>query len=254
MNKKWRVMEDDTHYKEMRQVGPRQFQFITITDMIDAGGKEFKNEPWGVELGYVDLDEIPSDAQKSACDCCDMNSWFPPHEGPGHEPPERTLERDIAVAQCCHDYGCKAPLGSWMGKSRREFYREARRTANELLNNRVLKKKLENSVNKIGSTALEYMRGDTFSALERGVEAGEPSARLMAKIHGVPQNVIDDARPKDWLPYLTGYMNAVHTEAVKPLVNHSDISPEYFRGFERGVRVRKGEAPAPGWIQTKTGG
>ena len=47
---------------------------------------------------------------------------------------------------------------------------------------------LEKPVNRIGSSAREFMTGDFTSAMQRGCESGDPSARLMAKMHGASQS------------------------------------------------------------------
>ena len=93
------------------------------------------------------------------------------------------------------------------------------------------------------------MVGDFDSALQRGCESGNPDARLMAKMHGIPQEAIDAARPTDFLPYLMGYSAAMNggTKETDP-----DTSPEYFRGYDRGLNVKAGKCPAPTWIQTQT--
>jgi hypothetical protein len=245
MKAQWQVREDDTNYKEVRKVGPRQYQFITMTDMVDACGRDAsKDEPFVWELYLVDLDVIPRDVQESAAKCCDLDSWFPPHIGEGHEKLDDTLRREMAVAECCHDYGAKAPLGMWSGKSGvkgGKLHREARREASQLLAPKALAKAMARPVNGIGSTATEFMAGDIFSAMQRGAESGDPKARLMAKVYGVPQDVIDDTRPEDWLPYFSGYMRAMgggDNDATK------DYSPEYTRGYDRGARVKAGECPA----------
>jgi hypothetical protein len=101
-------------------------------------------------------------------------------------------------------------------------------------------------VNKIGSTAAEFMRGDFTSAMVRGCEAGDANARLMAKMHGASPEATNDVRPDDWLPYLFGYMAAVNGGSKQ---TDPDTAPEYFRGFERGEKVKAGTCPAPGWIK-----
>jgi hypothetical protein len=153
---------------------------------------------------------------------------------------------DGALAECCDSYGVHAPLGSWQGNNARNLLRQAYRLANELLDGEALESQLEKPVNKIGSTAREFMAGDIFSALQRGVESGKPDARIMAKMYGVDQQTIDDTRPEDYLPYVFGYMAAMNGS---PKETDPDTAKEYFRGYERGGNVRAGKCPAPGWIK-----
>lgn len=87
------------------------------------------------------------------------------------------------------------------------------------------------------------------NSLQRGCESGNTDARIIAKMHCIPQDAIDDARPVDFLPFLMGYMCAMNngTKETAP-----DTSPEYFRGYDRGVNVKCGKCPAPSWIKTQT--
>jgi hypothetical protein len=91
------------------------------------------------------------------------------------------------------------------------------------------------------------MKGDITAGMRRSAEAGRPEGRLMAKIYGAPQEVIDDSRPDDWLPYAMGYVAAM-SGAERP--DDGEMAKEYFLGFERGENVKAGKAPAPSWIKT----
>jgi hypothetical protein len=152
---------------------------------------------------------------------------------------------DEILAECCDSYGCHAPLQSWQGNNARQLMRQAYRLADELTDSAKLETRLERPVNKIGSTAREFMAGDFNSAMARGCESSDPTARLMAKMHGVPQQAIDDTRPADYLPYIFGYMAGMAGGAKE---TDPDTAPEYFRGYERGVNVKAGKCPTPGWI------
>jgi hypothetical protein len=72
---------------------------------------------------------------------------------------------------------------------------------------------------------------------------------LVAKMYGVDQMAVDDARPADWLPFLAGYAAGVEGREAMKNDPANTLAPEYLRGFERGKRVRAGECPAPGWIK-----
>jgi|KBSSwiStaDraftv2_1062776.scaffolds.fasta_scaffold00198_68 hypothetical protein len=217
-----------------RCIGARKFQFVELINMDDACGRDNEGQPkYVVELRLVALNELSPDNIQSALKCCGQEHI----ENPSDE----------VIAECCNSYGCHAPLDSWSGGNARKLLRAAYKLANELRDEDKLNDRLDNRpVNKIGSTAREFMTGDITSAMQRGVESGDPSARIMAKMYGVPQDTIDNVRPADWLPYVFGYMAALNggTKATDP-----DTSPEYFRGFERGLNVKAGKAPAPAWIQ-----
>ena len=217
--------------KFYRHTVARQWQFIEVINMDDACGRDNKGQPkYVVELRLVDLDVISESNKKSAINFC----------GNGDE-----TVTDERIAEMCDSYGCRAPIESWSGNNGNQLVARAKRAANELLDEAILSAALQKPVNKIGSTAAEFMNGDFQSAMVRGVESGNPEARIMAKMHGVDQQVIDDVRPDDFLPYLMGYMAATNGS---PKETDPDTAPEYFRGYERGENVKAGKCPAPGWI------
>ena len=216
--------------KNMRHIGKRAFQVIELINMWDATGEEDQAQ-YVVELRLVDLDAVSPGNLESALKSC---GW------------EKMEQTDLALAECCDSYGTHAPLGSWSGNNARKLLREAYAQANSLLDPEALESAMDRPVNKIGSSAREFMAGDFMSAIQRGCESGNQDARIMAKMHGIPQETIDDTRPEDFLPYVMGYMAAINGS---PKETGEDISPEYFRGYERGQNVKAGKCPAPGWIK-----
>jgi hypothetical protein len=234
---KWNYTGDvnmlDYGGKNSRCVGNRKFQFIEFVNMDEACGRDNEgSSKYNVSLRLVDLNAVSADNIASALRSC---SW----EG-------MDITNDTVLAECLDSYGLHAPLQEYNGSNARALMRQAYRDANDLLEPDQLRQALEKPVNRIGSTALEFMQGDLTSAIQRGCESGSPDARIMAKMYGVPQQAIDDTRPADYLPYLMGYMCAMNggTKETDP-----DTSPEYFRGFERGENVRAGKCPVPGWIK-----
>lgn len=219
--------------KNWRCIGSRQFQFVELINMDEACGRDNKGEPkYAVELRFVDLNAVGEKNIQAACSCY------------GADNPQE-LADDI-LAEFCDSYGTHAPLGSWRGNNARKLMRQAYHEANALLDSAALESKLESTVNKIGSTAREFMSGDIFSAVQRGVESGRTDARIMAKMYGAPQEAIDNTRPADWLPYLFGYTDAIAGISKQ---TDPDLAPEYLRGFERGENVKAGKCPPPGWIK-----
>lgn len=239
MRTKWQYTGDvnmlDYGGKNTRQTGKRQFQVVELMNMDEACGRDNDGQPkYNVELRFVDLDAIPQREVDSAIQSC---GWEGMDKG-----------NDAMLAECLDSYGLHAPLGQWSGNNARKLLRQAYREANTLLDSDTLEEKLDQPVNRIGSSAREFMAGDLVSAMQRGVESGNQDARSMAKMHGIPQETIDSVRPSDWLPYLMGYMAAMNggTKETDP-----DTAPEYFRGFERGENVKAGKCPAPTWIQSE---
>jgi hypothetical protein len=234
MGIKWNNLRDwgSDEHMDVRHAGESRFQFVEIIDMNACCGRDNEgHSKYAAELSLVDLAEISPKERASAFRSC---GW----EGIPDDP--------AALAEVCYSYGLKAPLWQDSGNNWRKLLAEARREANGFLSEDALAEAMERPVNKLGSTAAEFMRGDLFSAMERGVYAGDTGARIMAKMHGVDQWIIDDARPADFLPYVMGYMAATNGSERETC---DDLAPEYNLGYDRGERVRKGDAPAPGWIK-----
>lgn len=237
------VNRSDYGGTDFAHIGARRWIFVELMNMDEACGRDNEGQPRYVcEVSMVDLDALSVETIASA-----VRSCGPSYRGPDGEWHQDTNLSDAALAEICKSYGAAAPLESDSGDNWRELVRAARRAARSYATDSgALESAMQRPVNALGSTAAEYMRGDFDSAMQRGCEAGDPTARLMAKMHGAPEHVIDDVRPVDWLPYVIGYMDG---HAGRPRDTSPDIAPEYGRGYERGERVRKGEAPAPGWIK-----
>ena len=90
------------------------------------------------------------------------------------------------LAEACVSYGLAEPLDSFSGDARPANVRaNARRAAEALmLDAKALETRRARPVNKIGSTAAEYGRGDVDSALDRG--PFDTAKNLMRKLHGLP--------------------------------------------------------------------
>jgi hypothetical protein len=154
-----------------RKVAPRTFQFVELTNMDEATGADNEGQPrYVVELALVDLNAIPAKELESARKSC---GW------------EDAPDTDTALAEMVYQYGLRAPLGSWSGNNAGKLLRAAKSEAHSLLDDSALADKLEKPVNAIGSTAAEFMRGDFTSGMVRGIQAGDPSARIMGKMHGL---------------------------------------------------------------------
>lgn len=99
-----------------------------------------------------------------------------------HHEIDNTL-RNTVTAIACYEYGCKAPLDQWEGNSSSRMLRAARASAAQYKRDTsALAERMEHSVNKIGSTAREYMTGNILSGVLRGVASGDPVAELMLKM------------------------------------------------------------------------
>jgi hypothetical protein len=93
---------------------------------------------------------------------------------------------EIYLVYCLVGHGGGAPLESFRASVYPKRVRaEAIRYAKQCMkDSELLQGRLARPVNAIGSTAEEYGRGDTDSALHRG--PAEPKKNLMRKLHGMP--------------------------------------------------------------------
>jgi hypothetical protein len=181
---KWQYTGDvnmlDYGGKFYRCVHGLRYQFVQFTNMNEACGRDNEgHDKYVVELSEIDLDDLSSQQIRSAMDCVGLNA----------ELLKRIRDSDgipavlQAQAEACHYYGAKCPCGSWEGNNARKLLRDAYREADLLARDKdALYCALEKPVNKLGSTAREYARGDMESALARSVAVGDPSALLMRKI------------------------------------------------------------------------
>lgn len=159
------------------------WQVIELTNMDEACGRDNEGRSrYVVELSEVCLYEIDP---RDGAQCCGLD----------------LTDRDLpagAIVEACHSYGARAPMGSWEGNNAWALLREARAEANrqDARNGANIYRgmMLARPVNAIGSTAQEYMRGDIYSPIARGVAAGDPKAGLMAKLYGATDDEIAEAR------------------------------------------------------------
>ena len=218
---KWRVLRDDDDLLEVKQVGARKYIFLEVLDTRTYTGKG----RFYVEVSCVDLDEVPPQGIEEALRLYGM---------------EEEDISNLGAAECCHGYGYKAVLGGENAGGAVVARRAGRRIAKEAIED--LDEAMERTCNALGSTAREYMRGDIFSALGRGCAEGQPNARLVAKMYGAdPDEVIVDR-----LPYTMGFLAG---KAGQPNEATDEYAPEYTFGWERGVRVARGESSPPTWIK-----
>lgn len=194
----WTVHMDDRDILESLHLGGRAYAFACVIDVDDACGRENEGNPrYLAECKVVDLSELSPDDIKSALRSYGMR--LDEEEGVVHDysgdiiaaPGDPSF--DLVLAELCQGYGCYAPAGSeyvgscsgpvkWRPGARREARRVARRMARATRDEDKRADMMERPVNKIGSTAREYMTGDMNSAILRGIAAGDPDAEIMARM------------------------------------------------------------------------
>lgn len=165
----------------IREISPRRYHFIQVTNMDEACGRDNEgHEKYVAELSEVDLDGISAATQRSAWECCDGDCMI----GRSETTTIDTAERDRICAGCCFDYGARAPMRSVSTDNAHKGYRECRAESYSLTRDAsAYAERMERPVNKLGSTAREYMSGDFTSAVVRGIEIGNTAAGIIGKMY-----------------------------------------------------------------------
>jgi len=241
-----------------RRVGPGRYHIMELINWIEACGEREAKEigaTYNVSLSEVDVaaasDKVKEEAKRSC-------GWE------GME--EQVNNVELMWAEVLFQYGYKAPLWDKNGNNYSLLMKEAREESASLDDPEAHEAAMNRPVNKIGSTAREFMQGDFASAMDRGVREGRTDAKIMAKMHGVPDDVIEkvegqplcvgvsfsvkmrgtDAVPSDDpLAFTMGYMHARAGQGLDH--DRKDLASEYVRGYQLGVDVKAGRAPKPEW-------
>ena len=169
------------HYRYSR------WMVLRFTDLLDAGGKEYADTPYECEVRYVDFDDVPNQMIDSALMSCgwvlknkgteddELLVLVDKHSGALIAEANETVQ--YLILESLIGYGGGAPLYTATGKRYLNVRAEARREAMMFIRDKgAFEAAMDRPVNAIGSTAREYGRGDTDSALHR----------VMRKIEGLP--------------------------------------------------------------------
>ena len=251
-----------------------RFHFIQVMDMDETCGSDNKGHPKYVgELCEVDLDLITQKQKNRALESC---GWTPGTDAP--------LE-PAKLADRCWEYGTKAPLFSVSTNVKRDAHRLCAKESIRLDDPAEHEEIMMGICNGIGNTRLEYMQGDTLSAVARGLSKGDTKACIFAKMYGAKQEEIDQAKgqpihpvslhmklgdkalvalcggssgtiledghlvyknvPGDVLPYATGFMRGL--AGGYPDGPRKALAKTYMPGYIRGVETRLGEKELPQW-------
>ena len=161
----------------IRQVAARRFHFLQVTNMVEACGRDNDGQPtYAVELSEVDLDAIGEVEQSRALASCGFEVT---------DAADRTANGTAdCVAGACFEYGNRAPLHGESTNNVHAGFRACRAESYRLTSDaEAYAEAMDRPVNKLGSTAREYMTGDITSAIVRGAEEGNPSAQIMARMY-----------------------------------------------------------------------
>ena len=167
----------------VRPIGRRAFHFI---EWIPNG--ESDKHPGYVQLAEVDLQAIPATELSGPLRfygwAFDDDGLVDSHSGDVVVGWDKPAEMDLHIAGACFAYGNKAVLFDEETRAKVGKIKEAVRESNMLVRDAAKHAAaLSKPSNKIGSTALELMRGDIGSALKR---AETPEAALMLGIYEKP--------------------------------------------------------------------
>lgn len=160
----------------IRHVGKREYHFVTLTNWENSCGEQEAaeiGEKYNLQLSIVDLDKIPEDKIVDALRSCG-------------QVPEEANGNDAWVADYVHEYGLLAPITDVNTSNFHQTFKVLAKESREISGSKSARRRaMDRKVNKLGSTAAEFMRGDINSGLIRGVIKGEESALLVAKISGL---------------------------------------------------------------------
>lgn len=158
-----------------RLASARRYHVIEILNWEETCGDDAPAATWNVSLSEVDLDAIPEREKASAMRSCGIASDGLDESG---EPlPE------LAFVDALYSSGCRAPLWQDDGNNWHNLIREAVRESSRLDDPRAHRAAMARPVNKIGSTAAEFMAGDITSGMVRGIASGSADALIMGKMY-----------------------------------------------------------------------
>lgn len=258
MGKLFRVLSGDRNFvdyggKWYRKVAPGQYHILELTNMKEACGAD-ADSTYCVDLSEIDLCYVSPKTLRSAVDCCGDK-----------EDPEKLDE--LVKVEMLHSYGSSGQLGQWCGNAYKPLMQEAREMSRELNDPEAHEKAMNRTCNRLGSTVRETMVGDFNSAMVRGMRAGDVSAGIMAKMHGIPQETIEALKgtasepippasmfrvtpgavpSTDPLAYVFGALASISGQKLEG--PREELAPAYIEGFRFGLDVKNGSVPTPDWL------
>jgi hypothetical protein len=149
--------------------GRRRWHAVRLDNMDDACGRDNEGQPtYAVALTEVDLDALTDERRGSVARSIDVQDDAP--------------EAEWAYAAAM--YGQHAPLWDGLSNNGGKLLREAKRESRALEGDAgAYAERMERPVNRLGQTAREFQAGDMIPALQRGVAAGDPSVKLIARVY-----------------------------------------------------------------------
>jgi len=175
----WKIQyEDSPGGVYMRHLDTLRYLFAEVTDMDDACGRDNEGHDRFIwETSLVDLIEVPPVELGQAIRSGIGWKGIQEMQDRAKSREEGIQLRMALMAEACHSYGIKAPLdqGSVDG-DRFDWARSRGMKAGDaaVATEEALDERLDRTVNKIGSTARDFLRGDGEAGLRRSaVEIAE---------------------------------------------------------------------------------
>lgn len=182
----WTVVGGDDNWQDYggtwlrrESEGEGVYWRLEVTNLDTACGADNAGHPeWIVEARRLDMADLSDGQVAEARRSC---GWIGAPETPE------------AIAEACFAHGFGAPMFDTTAPrgprgSERHLYAAIRAVcrdvATAIKDEAVRAARLDRPVNRIGSTAAEYGRGDLLSALDR--EPIDETKALMRRLHGLP--------------------------------------------------------------------
>jgi hypothetical protein len=170
----WQFLMGDVNYtdfggKWVKQIENNIYHIIELINMWDCTG-DYNQDKYNVSLQEINLDLIDIQSALKYC------GW-------GNDV---DITDPLIIVESISSYGSYAPMGDYNGNNYRKLLREAKNESNKLASDEFYHGlQLDRPVNRLGSTACEYMQGDFQSAMLRGISQDDSSAKIFGKIHGL---------------------------------------------------------------------
>lgn len=250
MSNKWQELAECS---EIRKVGLGRYHIVDITTPEDYEGDDYI-----VSLSEVDLYQAGPALLEEAWKTLGIEGDLPEDEG--------------FRAQALYDCGYRAPMGTWTGSDEALMVKEAKKESNRLRVHKYHEQKMMEQVNRIGSTAREFMLGNLNRALVCSMTSGSVEGGILAKMYGIrTPEAVDDLRPyahgptravaisvnhgfmqrnglEDPLAMSMGFMHALSGHGF-PLDEREKKAKAYILGFQLGTDVAAGRTPMPDWAK-----
>jgi hypothetical protein len=199
----WEVWYEDTHAVYCKSLTgeagkvAHRYLFVEVTDMQDACGDDWRGGGgdqfvWEVQL--VDVLGVDASVWNSALDYCGQQDYYAEMVADEElDDGEKLGKLFPLLADALRTHGTRAPLDD---DSAPRFgwavSRGVKRAEEILADERLMEDLLDRPVNRIGSSARDFMGGDCLAGLRRyagDVQDGErapdcPASNLMLKMYG----------------------------------------------------------------------